>query len=202
MYHRRVSSPRHRLSKISILAFALLAGAAHAAPTPAITIPPPPPPAPVGAIAPIDRILAIVDGTPIWWSAFAEAVAVQPPPADEPARKQLEAAALDHLMADILISHRARAMHLDVSEVEVDQGVQTILQQNKLDMAGLQSALSGMGLTMAAYRESLRQQILDIKAFQIWVAGQPPFDKTPENLATAHDRWVNELGKVARIERR
>jgi len=188
--------------RISLLAFTLLTGAAQAAPTPAITIPLPPPPAAVGAIAPIDRVLALVDGTPIWWSAFVEAMAVQPPPADDAARRQLEVAALDHLMADILIAHRAHAMHLEVTDNEVDQGVTTILQQNTLDMAGLQTALNGMGVSMSAYRESLRQQILDIKAFQIWVGGQPPFDKTPDNLAAAHDRWVNELVKVARVERR
>jgi hypothetical protein len=208
VYHRCVARLRRALV---IAAITFACSPAHAGPpappaAPAAPAPPPapaapaPPPAPVGAVAPIDRVIAVVDGGPIWWSAYTEALATEPPPESEVARKQLETAVLDRLIDETLVLQRARIMRIEVADDAVDAGLQEILEQNHLDEAGLEAALAQMGMTMPRYREEIRKQIMELRAFIQAVPTE--HDTPPEKREALHEHWLAELRRNARIERR
>ena len=160
-----------------------------------------PKPAAVGAVAPIDRILAIVDGSPIWWSAYTQELALVPNVPDA-ARADLEKATLEHMIDDALIRSRAKLLHVEVDDAEIDEAFKLVMAQNNLDAAGLTTALVQVGMTVPLYREALRQQILDVKTFRIWLMGQPPIEQTPDKVAAAHDQWIARLRRGGRIEKR
>ena len=171
--------------------------ATGAAPPPAAS---PPPPAPTGAVAQLDRLIAVVDGTPIWLSALREALALVPTPPDDAALRQAADAMANKLVDDVLVAKEARKMRIVVDDSEVDEAVKVIAKQNNLDAAALEAALQQMGTTMPRYRVSLREQLVDLRAFRVWLDSNPAIDKTPEKLPAAHDHWTAELRRHARIE--
>jgi peptidyl-prolyl cis-trans isomerase SurA len=167
---------------------------------------PPPPdapkivPAPVGAVAPIDRVIAFVDGTPIWWSTWSERMVSSGVPADPAARKQYETAMVESLIDEVLVMRRAEAMHIEVGETEIDAALKEIEEQNHLDEAGLVAVLTPMGYTLAHYREELRHQVMQLRAVN-QAANMKP-GATPEERERLRTEWVASLRKTARIERR
>ena len=180
---------------------ALAPGAVRAAPPPPFAAAPAaPPPAPTGAVAQLDRLIALVDGTPVWLSTLKDALALVPTPPDDASLRQAADAMATKLVDDVLIAKQAKKMRIEVEEAEVDEAVKVIAKQNNLDAAGLDAALAQMGTTMARYRLSLREQLVDLRAFRVWLDSNPAIDKAPDKLPAAHDHWTAELRRHARIE--
>lgn len=124
---------------------------------------------PIGATAAIDRVAALVDGTPIWRSAVDDALAEQH--VDQPTAEQRRTA-LDGLIDSTLQLRAAKLLGLSTNDAEIDAAYAEIKKQNGLDDAGLDQALATYHFTRALYREELRRQILIAKLAQHELAPQ------------------------------
>jgi parvulin-like peptidyl-prolyl isomerase len=76
---------------------------------------------------------------------------------------------LDGLVADRLLQQQVDALHLDVTTEEIDRAVNELKTQNGLDDATLRQALAQQGMTLGAYRDNLRKQLLKGKIINIKV---------------------------------
>jgi len=115
----------------------------------------------------VSRIAAVVNGEIITTYELDQALSSQlaktdkhPSPAQLGAlRKEL----LSRLIEEELVQQRIQALHLQVSDEEVDNAILDVQKQNKLTREQLEQAVQAQGLTFAAYRDNLRKQILRYK---------------------------------------
>jgi peptidyl-prolyl cis-trans isomerase SurA len=115
----------------------------------------------------VSRIAAVVNGDIITTYALDQALAgylaksERQPSADQlgALRKEL----LSRLIEEQLVQQRIRALNLSVSDEEIENAMLDVQKQNQLTPEQLEQAVQNQGLTMAAYRESLRKQILRYK---------------------------------------
>ncbi len=113
----------------------------------------------------MDRIVAVVDEDVILKSELDRAelnvkqqYASHPeqlPPADV-LRKQV----LDRLVLVRLQLARAAETGMKVSDAEIDQGIQRVAEQNKMNLAQLQQRLTADGMSYDEFRKSMRDELL------------------------------------------
>jgi peptidyl-prolyl cis-trans isomerase SurA len=113
----------------------------------------------------VDRIVAVVDEDVILKSELDRAVlnvkqqysgnAGQLPP-DDVLQKQV----LERLVLVRLQLARAADSGMKVSDAEIDQGIQRVAEQNKLDTAQLQQRLAADGMTYDEFRKSMRDELV------------------------------------------
>ena len=158
-------SYRARWFCVLAIAFCVLAGA-HAPVT--------------SAAVTIERIIAKVDDDIIMLSELQDFVK---PRVEELRRsyrgeqlnrriREIELAGLDAMIQGKLITKRASALELNVSEKEIENAVADILRQNKTTTAGLRAFLSSQGMTMEQYRGELREKLLARKVERMEVGGR------------------------------
>jgi peptidyl-prolyl cis-trans isomerase SurA len=70
---------------------------------------------------------------------------------------------LDQVVDHHLVLQQASDLKLAVTSGEVDNALEEVKRQNKLDDAGFTEALKSQGFTLEAYRKNLKQQILELK---------------------------------------
>jgi len=122
-------------------------------------------------LQPIDRIVAVVEDDVILQSELNDAVAAiqqqyasqpdQLPPIDV-LRRQV----LDRLILMKLQLQRADDQGIRVSDAEVDQAVQNVAAQNKMSPDQLHAAVEQSGLSYAAFRQQLHDQLVVQKLHQ------------------------------------
>jgi peptidyl-prolyl cis-trans isomerase SurA len=122
---------------------------------------------PIGATAPIDREIAIVEHTPIWQSELDELLARVPAQAFSPDQKKQ---ALDSLIDNVLIQHIADQLHVEATNDDVDAAIKEVEDENKIDDAGLEKALADQHFTRAEYREELARQIRAQRVYNAEIA--------------------------------
>jgi len=157
------------------LALALAAPAPAAAP-PASPAADAPAAAPAATAAVLDRVAATVNGEVITLNELRERAgdeyrraesAPAGPERDQAVRKALRAA-YEVVVAEKLFHAQATELQVEVTDAQVDQAVEAKKQELRLDDKQLDEALTGAGLTRAAYREQIRRdfeiyRILDYK---------------------------------------
>lgn len=185
---------------------------------------------PDGATAKLDRVVATVDGRPIWRTEIDELF--ERGAVDKPTFDQTQQA-IEVLIDGALIDNAATRLHVDVTDSEIAAAEQMIKQQNHIDDAALDKALADQHFTRAAYRKELARQIRLQRAFNADFAGahvqvsdtevaqryaeakkQKPdlgdFDKVKdavreaiysEKAAAAQGEWVKRLRTGAHVER-
>ncbi len=79
-------------------------------------------------------------------------------------RRELELQGLDALIESKLILQRAKAMSLTVNEQELEQAVSAVTDRTKLTAEELRRQLRAEGITLEAYREKMRERLLQRKA--------------------------------------
>jgi peptidyl-prolyl cis-trans isomerase SurA len=77
-----------------------------------------------------------------------------------PERDLLEKQLLERLITKHLLLQEARSTGLRVSDADVDQAVERIAAQNKLNLQGLRQAVEQSGVSFERFREDLRGEIL------------------------------------------
>ena len=129
-------------------------GAALPAPRPADNTP-----------RPADYIVAVVNSEPITnnevrlrLQRIEQQLAQQGAPV--PPRAQLERQVLERLISEKAQLQLARETGIKVDEAMVDQAELTIARQNQLDVPELRRQLKADGLSLPAFREDLRNQLL------------------------------------------
>ena len=126
--------------------------------------------APTAAIAAAGRqraadfIVAVVNSEPITNSEvrveaqrLAQQLAQQRRP--QPSADELLQLVLDRMISDRVQLQQARDSGIRVEDVAVDQAEQNVARQNKMDVAELRRQVAADGMTLAQFREQLREQI-------------------------------------------
>ncbi|MDJ0765906.1 MAG: peptidylprolyl isomerase [Myxococcota bacterium] len=86
--------------------------------------------------------------------------------------KELREKALESLIDESLVIREAREMELTVSTDEIDHAIQFNAKQQGFDMDALAAVLEQQGMTMAAYRNQVRSQLLRYKVLNLRVRGR------------------------------
>ncbi|MBE1161377.1 peptidylprolyl isomerase [Dyella acidiphila] len=120
---------------------------------------------------PIDRIVAVVEDDVILQSELNDAVAaIQQQYASQPGQLPpidvLRRQVLDRLVLMKLQLQRADDQGVRVSDAEVDQAVQNVASQNKMSPDQLHAAVEQSGLSFAAFRQQLHDQLVVQKLHQ------------------------------------
>lgn len=114
-------------------------------------------PAPIGAVAVIDRPVAVVGTTVIWQSQVDDKLF---------GRKDANAArpqAIEDLIDEVLYLRRARELNILVDKSEVLAALDEIKNQNNIDDAKLDELLKEQGYTRARYLIDLEHQLLILR---------------------------------------
>ena len=114
---------------------------------------------------PIDRIVAVVEDEVILQSELNDAVAaIQQQYANQPGQLPpidvLRRQVLDRLILMKLQLQRADDQGIRVSDADVDQAVQAVASQNKMSPDQLRAAVEQSGMSYAAYRQQLHDQLV------------------------------------------
>lgn len=120
---------------------------------------------------PIDRIVAVVEDDVILQSELNDAVAaIQQQYASQPGQLPpldvLRRQVLDRLVLMKLQLQRADDQGVRVSDADVDQAVQNVAAQNKMTPDQLHAAVEQSGLSFAAFRQQLHDQLVVQKLHQ------------------------------------
>lgn len=95
---------------------------------------------------------------------------------------------LDRLIDDELILIQARELKLTVASDEIDKSIDSIKRDNNLTDAQLMEALAAQGMTMAAYRQDVKRQILRYRVLQIAVGAKIAI--SDREVQSYYDRYV------------
>ena len=113
---------------------------------------------------PVDRIAAIVNEDVILQSELDRAIAnvtaqYASNPGQLPPREVLAKQVLERLILTRLQVSRAQESGVRVTDQEIDQAIGGIAQQNNMSMEQLQAQVARDGLSMADFRDTLRDEI-------------------------------------------
>ncbi len=151
----------------------------------------------------VDRVLAVVDGTPLTRSAVEErAQSIELLSRGARSRELARRDALHELIDELLIGRDCQRMRLSVENAEIDAALQTVAEQNQLSLDQLADEVRKQGLSLPAYRVMLRKRILEMR----WVtakmdrAGLANAANVSEYTLKERSRLVAELRLAAAIE--
>jgi peptidyl-prolyl cis-trans isomerase SurA len=119
----------------------------------------------------VDRIVAVVNNDVITQSeldaealdAYAHINTDVPPEQRQAARAQARAEVLDSMIDKLLITQRAKALKMKVTEEEIDEAMQSVMDRNKITKEQLLANLAQSGVNENIYRNTLRSQLLQNK---------------------------------------
>ena len=145
-----------------------------------------------------ERIAAVVNGQPITLSEVEERV--QPElaraaagPAGEAQRKELLHQALEQLIDERLVESEATSLGIEVTEDEIQRGVEQLARQNNLEPAQFREVLQQQGISLETVRDSLKRQQLVLRLLQYKVK---PRKVTDEEVQAAY----SSMNKSAEFE--
>jgi len=147
----------------------------------------------------LDSIVAVVDEDIILRSELDQALGGirrqyvgrenQLPPADVLERQVLERLTLVRLQLQ-----RAEATGVRVTDTEIDEGINRILRQNKIDLNRLQQQLQIDGYSLAEFRRTMRDELMVQKLRQRVVDSRS--DVSPSELEIAMASGAQRTGEV------
>jgi peptidyl-prolyl cis-trans isomerase SurA len=119
----------------------------------------------------IDRIVAVVNNDVVTQSeldaeaqgAYTRIDATLPPEQRQEVRQQVRGEVLDSLIDKLLVAQRAKVLKIKVTEKEIDDAVQQVLDRNKVSKKELLASLAESGVNENIYRNTLRSQLLQNK---------------------------------------
>ena len=118
-----------------------------------------------------DRIAAVVNGQPITLSEIEERV--QPElnriprgPAGEGQRKEVLKQALEVLIDEKLVESEATSLGIEVTEDDIQKGIEQLAKQNNMEPAQFRDALAAQGISLETVRDSLKRQQLVLRLLQ------------------------------------
>ena len=110
---------------------------------------------------------------------------------------KLQGAALEDMVNEELIHQAALASKLQVSAKEVQNAVEEIKRQNKLDDTQLSEALRMQGLSLAAYRSDVRKQILRMRAINMLV--RPRVSVTDDDVKALYSEMERRTAAITKV---
>lgn len=118
-----------------------------------------------------DRIAAVVNGQPITLSEVEERVRpelnrIARGPAGEGQRKEVLKQALEVLIDEKLVESEATSLGIEVTEDEIQKGVEQLARQNNMEPAQFREAIAAQGISLETVRDSLKRQQLVLRLLQ------------------------------------
>ncbi len=167
----------------------------------------------------IERVVAFVDGEPIWLSdvrrsALTMRKQLHGLPAEKRARARGEIfeQLLEREVDRRLIAKQARALKIQVTPAEIETALLAVADQNGIDKQTLLASVQKEGFSEATYRAELKQQLLEAKLLRIQASrfdaengsknSQPDDDDQVaalQRLLKVRTRWMQELRKGSRV---
>ncbi len=117
----------------------------------------------------VDRIVAVVNDSVITLSELKAAMALAKDEAGEegagalPAGVELRSRVLDNLIEQKLVKQASDRAGIEISEIEIDRAISSVLEKNRIAKDALLVALAESGLTLSEYREQLRERLREQK---------------------------------------
>ncbi len=157
----------------------------------------------------IERVVAFVDGKPIWLSDLRRAALtmrkqLQRLPKDKRAgaQKEIFEQLLTQQVERALVAKEAAALKMTVSPREVDRALTAVAKQNDISLKELLAAVGKEGMSQKTYRSELRHQILEAKLLKLHIARRNVDVSGPKGLKrlqAERKRWVDGLKKKSHI---
>jgi peptidyl-prolyl cis-trans isomerase SurA len=153
----------------------------------------------------IDRVVAVVNDAIVLQSeldARLEPVIAQAQQISDPGERRrrlskLASQMLDDMVNEELIVQAAEQAKIEVDSAEVQAALDEIKQNNNLDDAGLQQALTAQGYTLANYKQDLKRQLLRLRAVNQLVA--PKVSVTDEDVRARYDALQRRSAAVSSV---
>jgi peptidyl-prolyl cis-trans isomerase SurA len=152
--------------------------------------------APVARAELVDRVAAVVNSDLIVLSEVEQRAAPElarvngerDPAKRGEARAEILKAALDQLIGEKLLEGQLKELNLDVSEQEVDLGIEDVRKQNNIDAAQFEKLLAGEGYTLTSYRQFMKKQLAKIKLINLKVRSKVKL--ADEDVKAEYARYV------------
>lgn len=153
----------------------------------------------------LERVVAVVNDSIILQSELEarlvpvrnEAEQIADPAERRRRLAKLASQILDEMVSEELIVQAAEGAKIEVESAEVQAALDEIKQQNNLDDAGLQAALTGQGYTLQNYKSDLRRQLLRLRAVNQLVA--PKVQITEEDVRQRYDQLQKRSEAVSAV---
>ncbi len=147
----------------------------------------------------VDRIAAVVNKDIVALSevearAAPEMQRIRAEP-DPKKRSELRAAALkralDMLIGEKLMESQLRELNIDVSDAEVDLGIEDVKKQNGIDGEQFEKLLMQEGYTMSGYRQFMKKHLARLKLINL---------KVRSKVKVSDEDLKVEYAKLAKME--
>ncbi len=153
---------------------------------------------------PIDRIVALVEDDVITQSELDQSVAMiqaQASAAGErlPPREAMEEQVLERLIRQRLQVLRARDTGIRVSDSDVDQALQQVARQNRMDVGQLRQAIESDGVDFEEFRSDIRNEIITTRLRQRVAGSMDEISDTEVDIMLASDRFGGEEYNLSQI---
>lgn len=149
----------------------------------------------------VDRVVAVVDGTPILYSEVNAKVnkGILVSVSEFPAKA--DASAFDKALQDTinfeLIMQHARDLEIDVRDEEVDSEIRSFLESRGLNKEGLMEHLSQQAMTYEEYKNDFKNQMI-LRRFQGRVIA-PSVKVTDKDVETYYLKTVGSSDDVIEL---
>lgn len=143
------------------------------------------------APVPLDGIAAIVDDVVVFRSEVAaRAKRFEATLSHDPTKRRTELAAMEkpllaRMIDEILVTKDAKALHIEVTDDELNAGVASVAQANHMDRKALEAEVKKAGFTRAEYQEEIKRQIAEQRWLILRAAGKIDRKKAVDNEAFA-----------------
>lgn len=164
------------------------------------------------APVPLDGVAAVVEDVFIFRSEIAhrtkhfEAKLSRDPVKRRAELVELEKQILARLIDEVLMTRDAAKLHLEVTDAEVNAGIASVAESNKVSRKELEVEVLKVGYTLAEYQEEIRRQIIEQKWLLTRATGKIDRKKTPDAstfqaaLEQQREQLLLELRSRAYIE--
>ncbi|MEA1923329.1 MAG: peptidylprolyl isomerase [Pseudomonadota bacterium] len=116
----------------------------------------------------VNRVMAIVDNQIITSMNLRQTISVEYRQEDFqalPAKEQnaIIKKALDELIDNLLIARKAASLGINIGDEEVNETIERVLQQNRMDQETLEKALAAQNLNFTSYKSKIASDLLKAK---------------------------------------
>nr|WP_320049278.1 peptidyl-prolyl cis-trans isomerase [uncultured Desulfuromonas sp.] len=104
---------------------------------------------------------------------------------------------LDAMINELLMEQRSRDIGLEVSDSDIETAINDVQSQNNISREQLEQALVAQGLSMTAYRDQLRRQILRYKLMGYEVKSK--VDITRQEVRNYYQEHLDDYRQAPRV---
>lgn len=153
-------------------------------------------------LTPLERVVAVLDEGVVCLSEVRARARLHVRRIEEAKRRppseaellELHKQVVAQIIDERIIEDQARTLHLEVTNDEIDRGIETVTMAGKISRQELLDELARVGMTEREYRDEIRRQILDAK----WVGATIRVTTTDETkrFAAIEEARVKELARI------